>query len=291
VDLTALLLGIGATLCWALRWFWMKVGVGRMNWVDFGFLRPWMVLPLVAAYAGAVGGFTFGSGSLVLIALAAGVLNAFFGTGLYYYALSHGTMHESNILANTNPFWGVISAIIVLGEPATWPAFAAGALVLGGTYFLVRSPRNERRERNLRALLAALGTGILWGFTAAVPTKFCMSRGMNPVAFQFLFLSSGAVAWTLALLPRLIRRDVLITKAGARAALASSVSGLFVGWLLWLAALQRVPASSLSPLIGLVLLFATAMGVVFLKQPLNRRMVIGGALTVAGVTLISLLAR
>lgn len=261
-----------------------------MSWVGFGFLRPWMGLPFIVLYAWLSNGFVFGSPLLVLVGLGGGLLNAFLGTALYYYALSHGSMHETNILANTSPFWGVVGAILLLGEPARLVIFGAGALVLGGTYFLVRRRNEERQDRSLRALLAALAAGVLWGVSTAVPTKFCMDRGMSPIAYQLLFTCSAAFGWTLAVLPALCRRRMTFSRRGVWIAFLSAFFGLFAGWVLWLAALQRASASALSPLAGLTLFFAVLLGGLFLREPITRRIAVGATLVVAGVTLVSVLA-
>jgi drug/metabolite transporter (DMT)-like permease len=290
VSLVTVWLAIGATLSWALTWALMKAGVDRMSWVGFGFLRPWMGLPFILLYALATGGFSFVSPTAILAALGGGFLNAFLGTALFYYALHHGSMHETNILANTSPFWGVVSAIVVLGERATLVAFGAGGLVLAGTVFLVHRRDRSTHARSLPALLAALGAGIAWGFSTAVPTKLCVSQGMSPITYQLLFTAGGAVCWTLAALPGLARRTLIFTRKGVWIALVSSFFGLFAGWVLWLTALKQASASALSPLSGLTLLFATVLGVVFLRQPLTRRMIAGGVLVLAGVTLVSVLA-
>lgn len=291
MDLVTIALAVGATIAWALTWVLMKVGVDEMSWLGFGLLRPWIGLPLIGLYAWGTHGLFFGSADLVLVGLTGGVVNAFLGTALYYYALSHGSMHESNILANTGPFWSVVSAIVVLGEAARPVVLVAGVLVLGGTYFLVRRSRRDDRSRNLRALLAALGTGVLWGVSTAVPTKLCMDRGMDPAAYQLLFVVGAAFAWSIAVLPSLWRRRLRFTLRGVWIAFASSILGLVVGWVLWLTALQRADASALSPLTSLSLLFVVVFGVVFLREPINRRIVVGGTLTVAGVTLVSVLVR
>ena len=291
MDPLAILLAVGATLNWAVTWLLMKVGVDRMSWVGFGFLRPWMGLPFILLFAWATGGFVFGSPILVLVGLGSGVLNAVFGTSLFYYAHSHGTLHETNILANTSPFWGVVSAIVVLGEPARLVTFGAGALVIAGTIFLVRNQRGERERRNLRASLAALGAGVLWGFSIAVPTKFCMDGGMSPIAYQLLFTCSAAGGWSVVVAPSIWRRRLRFDRRSLWIAFASAFTGLFAGWVLWLVALQRIDASQLSPLNGLTLLFAVVLGVVVLRERITRRIVIGGALIAAGVTLVSIFAR
>jgi len=291
VNLVAAGLAVGATLMWGLTMLWMKLGVDRSNWRVFGFLRPWMGLPFIAVYAWATGGFEFGSPSLVWIGLAGGLVNAFLGTALFYIALSKGSMHETNILANTSPFWGVVGAIAVLGEPARWATFVAGALVIAGTVFLVRR-RAERKEGASRrpALAAALATGILWGITTTVPTKLCIDGGMSPVTYQLLFTVSAAAGWSGLLLPQLLRGRIRIERKDLGLAFLSSFFGLFVGWVLWLAALGHADASTLAPLNGLSLLFATLLGVLVLRERLTVRILIGGAFTVAGVTLVAVLA-
>ena len=287
MDLLTIVLAVGATLSWALTWLLMKVGVDRMSWVGFGFLRPWMGLLFIVLFAWATDGFVFGSPILVLVGLGGGLLNAVFGTALFYYAHSHGTLHETNILANTSPFWGVVSAILVLGEPARLVTFGAGALVAVGTIFLVRNRDGEGERRSLRASLAALGAGVFWGFTVAVPTKFCMDGGMSPIAYQLLFTGSAAAGWSVVAAPAIWRRRIRFDRKTLWIAFASAFTGLFAGWVLWLVALQRIDASALSPLNGLTLLFAVLLGALFLREPITRRVVIGGSLVAAGVTLVS----
>ena len=291
VDSVAIMLAIGATLCWGLTWLLMKIGVDRMSWIGFGFLRPWMGLPFILLFAWLTDGLAFGSSRLILVSLGGGLLNAVFGTAFFYYALSHGSMHESNILANTGPFWGVVSAILFLGEPARLVTFGAGALVIGGTYFLVRRRKGEDRRRSLRALMSALAAGVLWGFSGAVPAKYCLELGMSPIAYQLLFTCSAAVAWTLVALPGFRHGRLRFTRQDLAIALLASFFGLFVGWVLWLTALQRASASALSPLTSLTLLFAVILGALFLRERITLRIAVGGALVVAGVTLVSIFAR
>jgi len=291
LDLISVALVVAATFAWAVTWILMRMGVGRMHWIDFGFLRPLVSLPLVALYAWVTDGFVFGGTELILVGLAGGVLNAFVGTALFYYAHTHGAMHETNILANTGPFWGVVSAIAVLGEPARWATFGAGVLVIAGTILLVRGRPSKDAARHLPALLAATAAGVIWGFSSAVPTKFCMAGGMSPIAYQFLFTVAAVATWSLSIAPRAIRRKVRVGRQHLWVVVVSSVLGIVVGWVLWLAAIQRTDASLLSPLSGLTLLFAVVLGVVFFRERVTPKILAGGGLVIAGVTLVSVFAR
>lgn len=287
MTLAAAGLAVGATLMWGLTMLLMKLGVDRSSWMVFGFLRPWMGLPFIAAYAGFTGGLEFGSPSLIWIGLAGGFVNAVVGTALFYIALSKGSLHETNILANTSPFWGVVGAIAVLHEPARWVTLLAGLLVIAGTVFLVGRRKTAHEAHQVPALIAALVTGILWGITTTVPTKLCIDGGMSPVAYQLLFTISAAVGWSAVVVPRLLRGRVRIVRRDLGFAFLSSFFGLFVGWVLWLAALAHADASLLAPLNGLALLFATGLGVIVLRERLTVRILVGGAFTIAGVTLVS----
>ena len=284
-------LALGAAICWSSTWILMKAGVSEMNRTAFGVLRPWFGLLFILPLAGLLGGFRFGSPTLVLVGLASGFLNAYAGVGLFYYALSKGSLHRTNILSGTAPFWGALSAILVLGEPARWEALVAALLIVVGTSFLARRQPGELHQDSLRSTLAALAAGILYGFTAAVPSKYCLTNGMGAMAYQFVFILSAGIAWSLVALPKVLRRQLKFTRKGVWLALVSSFTGLFLGWVLWLMAIRQTDASVLAPFNGLTMLFAVLLGAMVFREKLTARIVVGGALTLAGVTLISVFVR
>ena len=185
MGLGTLGLAIGATLCWSSTWVLIKVGVDRMNLTAFGLLRTVSGLLFIVPFALITGGFTFGSVRLVWVAVGGGFLSAFLGSALFHYALSRGSMHESNILAGINPFWGVVGSILLLGEPVRWVSLAAATLVVLGTYFLVRRRKElVLLEHKLGPILAALATGMCYGFSSTVTAMTCMSQGMDAITYH-----------------------------------------------------------------------------------------------------------
>jgi len=285
----AILMTLGAALSWAVTAVFMKIGVTSMTRIGFAAVRPWLGLIFVLPYALLIGTLDFGSPRLVAIAIGGTFLNAVLGTALFYYAITHAPLHQASILSNTGPFWGVVSSVVVLGEPARPVAFAAAFLIVGGTYFLIERRKAGESARHLLPLVAALVTGVLWGFTAAVPAKYCLDNGMNPMAYQLLFTSSAGLLWAMIILPKLVQRSVRFTKRGMIVALISAFFGYFAGWILWLNALDLAPASLISPIGGTSVLFTVLLSIVFLKERLTRRAIAGGILVFAGVLLISLL--
>ncbi len=291
MDGITIALAVGACLCWALTWILMKLGVDLMDWVGFGALRSWAAVFFIVPYVLFMHDLTLGAPRVIGVAVGGSLLNAFLGTALFYYALAHGSVHESTILSNTNPLWGVISSIVFLGEGASWTAPVAATLAIGGASLLVHRTQEESGKSRTLPRLAALGAGILWGFTAAVPTKYCLNHGMSPSGYQAVYTSVAVVTWTLASAPKLTAIKKAFTKRALWVALVSSFFGIFASWLLWLAALGRVAASVLSPLQGLGLLFTVALGVMFLHERLTLRLVLGALLVVAGVSIVSILGR
>jgi transporter family protein len=291
VDGITIALAVGACLCWALTWILMKLGVDLMDWVVFGTLRSWAAILFIVPYVLLTHSLILGAPIVVGVAVGGSLLNAFLGTALFYYALAHGAIHESTILSNTNPLWGVISSVIFLGEGAGWTALVAAALVIGGASLLVHRTSEEPARSRTLPRLAALGAGVLWGFTGAVPTKYCLNHGMSPSGYQLIYTSVAIVAWTLASAPKLMAVKKAFTKRALWIALVSSFFGIFASWLLWLTALRRVEASILSPLQGLGLLFTVALGVVFLHERVTLRLALGGLLVVAGASIVSILGQ
>jgi len=284
----AILMTLGAALSWALTSVFMKLGVTSMTRIGFAAIRPWLGLLFVLPYALLIGTLDFGSPKLVAIAISGSLLNAVLGTALFYYAITHAPLHQASILSNTAPFWGVLSSVLVLGERARPVAFAAALLIVGGTYFLIERRKAGDSAHHVLPLLAALGAGALWGFASAVPAKFCLDNGMNPMAYHLLFTSGAGILWGIATLPKLVQRAVRFTKRGMIIALISAFFGYFAGWMLWLNALELAPASMVSPIGGTSVLFTVLLSIAFLRERPTQRAIFGGILVFAGVLLISL---
>ena len=286
----AILMALGAAFSWAITALLMKIGVHSMTRVAFGAIRPWIGLLFILPYAILTKDLAFGSWEVVVIAAAGSLTNSFFSTWLFYYAISHGPLHKASMLSSTGPFWGVAAAIIFLHEPVSVVTLAAAILVVVGAFLLSAGQDVDRSRAGLLPLIAALSSGVLAGFAAAIPTKYCLSHGMSPISYQIVFAASAGISWSLAALPKTLARKVKVTRKGMLVAVISAFFGFFAGWILWLTALERVPASVLSPISGTGTLFTVMLSVVVLRERLTRRTLLGGGLIFAGVMLIALLA-
>ena len=69
------------------------------------------------------------SPKLLIVAVLGGILDSFGGTLLHMIALKRSPAHEAVSLSNTAPFWGVVAAVVFLGESPQFASFAAAVLV------------------------------------------------------------------------------------------------------------------------------------------------------------------
>ena len=285
----AILLALGAAAAWAIGMTVAKPAVRAIDLVTYTVFRWILVASLAVGYGLLTGSLAFPGWYALSLAVLAGVLDCGFGGLLYMSAMTRTSAHKATTLSSTAPLWGVLGAVFVLGEPMLWQTFVSAALVVLGAVFLTERRRLGAGQSRWGGTLAML-TGLLWGFAETVPAKLALAAGMTPVTMLAVFAASGAIS--AAVLSPLLRRRTprRVTRRGFALAILSGVAGAFLGWLLWLYALQRAPASLVSPIRGSTLLFALLYSMIFLRERPRARAWIGIALVAAGVLLVSFLS-
>ena len=283
----AILLAISAAAAWAIGMTAAKPGVRHMDLVTYTLARWLLVSVLAFIYALVTQRLAFPGWWPVLLAAGAGILDSTFGGIFYLLAMERTSAHQTTTLSSTAPLWGVLGAILLLGEPLLWRIVIAAVLVIAGAVFLTERRRSAKPKAWLGAGFALI-TGMLWGFAETVPAKLALQKGMSPETLLLVFALSGALGM-FALLP-ILRPHIprRVERRGILFVLLSAIGGAFLGWLLWLHALNLAPASVISPVRGSTLLFAFLYSVLFLKERPTTRALAGIALVAAGVLLVSL---
>ena len=88
--------------------------------------------------------------------------------------------------------------------------------------------------------------------------------------------------------PRLLRIAPRYYRwSGLKYAIATSVTGLFLGLLLWYYALNQADASVLAPLRGSVVLFIFVWSLLFLNERPAGRAIFGAGLVAAGIAVVA----
>ena len=282
----AILLALTAALSWALTQTIAKIGLQRLDLVSYLFIRPLFALLFILPYGLFTSGFHFPSPELVGIAIFGGFTDAFAGTALYMFAIKKSSAHKAASLANTAPFWGVVTAVLLLGERPKLITFIAAILVALGAYFLVTRKGANSVDYSFWKPLAALGTGLLWGFAETVPAKYCLT----PITYQLILVSTAAVSWGSVAGLRSKNHQLQYPWRGLRIALFTSFTGFFLGWILWLSGLKLALASQLAPIRGgAMTLFAFILSILLIHERPSKHSFIGMLLILCGVFIVSIL--
>ena len=239
------------TLIWGYNWVVMKTAVQYASPFQFAALRTFL---------GALMLF------LVLILtkrplalkefptmLALGLLQTCGFTGLLIWALVSGGAGKTAVLAYTMPFWVMLFAWPMLGEKVQGWQWLAVAFALFGIV-LIFDPLHIKGDGF--SMFLALLSGISWAISAIVSKKLHQRApqldllnitawptllGSIPIIFFALVLPAPPIQWTHTFWLTIIYSIFL---SGSLA------------WVLWLYALQRLPAgvasmaSMLAPVIG-----------------------------------------
>ena len=284
----AILLATGAAIAWGLEIVLTKPALRYMDMFSYGAIRPFFALLFVIPFGLLTSAFAFPGWRLVGIAMVAGVLDSFVGSMLFFYAIKRTPAHTSSSLANTSPFWGVITSILILGERMQPVLIIAAVFVVLGAVFLV----NQKGEKSSHGFswnaLPALGSGVLWGVVETVPAKYCLTNGMTVMTFQVVLIASVGITWGIAALIRSRYTPLRFSRRGVAIALFTAILGFGGGWILWLSGVSMVPASLLSPVRGSMTLFTFIFSVVLLHERPSRRSALGALFVLCGVLLVSI---
>ena len=287
MNLLPIGLAAGASLFWAMSLVIDKIALKDTSIAVYATIRCLFGLLFLIPYVLLSGGLDFPEPKLILIAVIGGLLDSFVGAMLYFIAINRTTVHKAASLANTAPFWGVITAILFLGEKANLAIFLSAFLVVWGAYLLSKREENYS-DTSKWGLGLAHSAGFIWGICEVIPTKYCLNHGMSPLAYQFILIIAINIAWSLTVLINRAKRRLKCSIKGIKVAIFSGFFGSFLGWVFWLSALKMERASILSPVRGLVVLFAFSLSILFLKEKPTKRSFLGMAAVFTGVFLVGI---
>ena len=281
----AMLLALSSGATWAIGMTVAKPVLRHIDVLSYMLGRWLLVAPVALLYAVVTSTLGFTSWFAIGMAALAGFIDSTLGGFFYLMAMQRAPAYQTATLASTAPLWGVTTAILILGEPLRWEILVAAILVVSGAYFLVGRRLNIRSH--LTGSLFGLLAGFLWGFAETVPSKLALEHGLSPASLLFVFSCSGVV--TIALIAPFLRARFprRVNRTGVALTVLAGVGGAFLGWILWLSSLSLAPASLISPIRGSTLVFALIYSVLFLRERLTKRALVGVLFVLAGIVLVS----
>ncbi len=282
----AVLLAIAAGGTWAIGMTVAKPALRYIDVLSYMLGRWLLTAPIALLYAAVTSTLSFAGWYGVGMAVLAGFVDSTLGGFFYLIAMERAPAYQTATLASTAPLWGVTTAILLLGEPPRWEILVAVVLVVSGAFFLVE--RRPSIRGHAAGSVFALLAGLLWGFAETVPAKLALEHGLSPASLLFVFSCSGVV--TIALMTPLLRARFprRVNRTGVALTALSGLGGACLGWIFWLSSLNLAPASLISPIRGSTLVFSLIYSVLFLRERLTRRALLGALFVLAGVVLVSL---
>lgn len=269
-------------LIWGFNFIAIKVGLREFPPILFAFLRfaalALVLAPVLRLHRSQMG-------PLIIAAVLCGALNF----GLLFYGMARTDNVAAVAIASQlgMPFTTLLS-IALLGEVVRWRRWLGIALSFVGVMILGLDPGVMRQGVALVLVIASAFVGAL----GTISIK--RVHGVRPIELQAWF---AMASWpTLLLLTLWLEHGQLqaIRQASATAWLAMC----YVAFLSSLVAhtgyyhlIQRYPVSSVTPLTVLSPFFSVIFSVTLLGTQVTPRLLIGGAVTLAGVLIIAVRER
>jgi DME family drug/metabolite transporter len=279
-------LALASALCSAAATILISRGLLRYG----PYTGAWVNLIVGTACVWIAVGLTGGVGHPTLAGVAyfalAGLIGTVGGRLLRFISIETVGASISAALINLSPLVASALAIAVLGEHVTLPIVAGTLVIAGGTTLLSFGGRS--RGVRAAALVLPLMSAVCFG-VVAVLRKIGLS-GMGPVPGFAVNVTAALVAYTAFLVAS--RQSALMRCRGPSLGyfvLAGVAEN--VGVFLLLLALSYGTVSVVAPLASVSPIFVLVLSFFFLRgiEMLNRRIVVGTLLIVAGVYLITAL--
>jgi drug/metabolite transporter (DMT)-like permease len=226
--------------------------------------------------------------------IGSGVIGQAVGDTLYINALSFlGVTRTFPITNSAYPFLTFMLAVLLLGEHVAWTLPIGGALIVAGITWIVLEQRRSAAQdaiqvELLRGVTFALAAALCWA-TATVWLRG-QQGDLNAVGAASLRIPAASVAvWaTIAMTAR--STPVLpLRQLTPRSVAIVAVAGLLgtgVGSLLFIYSVQEIGAAKTAFLTTSAPIFALPMGMMFLSEKLTSRVLLGTAITIAGIWLV-----
>lgn len=249
-----------------------------------------IALLILAAATGRTSGAQDLSPQALFLMVGSMALGGGVGDSLYVTSMALVGVSRAYPISCTYPAITLVLAALFLDEPIT-PAVVAGmVLVIGGVMLISRPSGTGSRPTSARAhrtgVVLALLAAACWAGASIILSP--ATEGVDPIlvsavrlpALALIFWGLVGLRGTAGTLRTLSRKEWLTITLGG-------LVGMGVGSLLFVVALSHLGPTRTAILTSTSPLFAIPMTVLFMNERPSRAVLVGTAVTVAGVALVS----
>ncbi|MFH1820835.1 MAG: DMT family transporter [Methanobacteriota archaeon] len=287
MELLVVLLALGATLCWGMDQVLGKFVLRDLDVLTFNALRPAFAMIFVIPYALFFGQLSYGAIELIALVAFAGFIAEFLGVELYFYIIKRSTAHLVIPVGNSDPLWAALGAILLLSEEASSIVFISIAFVIIGTFFLSQESGWGLKQRWWKGVILAAFVAFLWGISMPI-TKYCLDSGMSMATAQTVRVTVSLFCCSALMFAK---RPSMKVKASVRTLKLTLLSGFlayFLGFMLWLQAMNMESANAIAPFLGGKAVFGFLFAILILREKFTKRSVLGMLSILLGMLLVSI---
>jgi O-acetylserine/cysteine efflux transporter len=274
-----LLLLIGMNLIWGLNLISSKIGVGQFPPIFFTALRfgslALFLVPMLKIHRGQMTNLF----AAALLTGPAAFALLFAGIFLTEDAATVAVATQMSV-----PF-STLMSVLFLGETIRWRRTMGIVLAFSGIVIISFDPR-------VFAYWEGLALVVCSSFVSSLGLIFLKRlKGIKPLELQsWIALAGGSILLVLSLILEAGQMTAIrnATWEGWGALFFTTVMSSLIAHTAWYFLVSRYPVTSLSPLTLLSPLFGIFFGVTLLHDQLTARMLVGGAVTLAGVLIVVL---
>jgi len=282
------LASLGAAMAWAVTSLLARSLMPELGSVAINAIRSTiggvLLVAWVLATAG-VGAFTaISAGAWALLTLSI-VIAIAIGDTVFFESTRALGLGRAMTISTTYPLGAAAIAAVFLGEPITLPV-ATGALVTLAGLVLIVAPWAERPPEE--RFWFGVGTAALASLAWAVSTVLVKPplAEMDAVTAQAIRLPLAAAA--LAPWARSAPGALALASRGARVRIAVLGVLTSVSSVMFVAGVKHAGVAVASVLSSTAPMFAIPLAVIFLGERLTSRVLLGVAVTVAGIAILQL---
>jgi drug/metabolite transporter (DMT)-like permease len=186
----------------------------------------------------------------------------------------------------SGPLLAVVLAIVVLGERPSWLVLAGAAVVIAGVMVIGFAGGRERARGNRAGILYGLVVGVMIAIYTLWDASAVTVGDMPPVGLYW-----GSVVFQLVLLaPSALRRWPETRQVARRHWIAVLLFGILspLAYILILIAIQSAPVSIVAPAREVSVVLVGLAGWLLFREPHPLQRLLGAAIVLAGVALLTL---
>jgi len=291
------LAALGAAVSWAIAPIMYRKALANTSPVSANIVRCvtnaaiMMILLFTLGMGGALASLPLW---VIIVTIFSGLIGLGLGDTLYMTGLKSIGVSRAVPLASTYPLFGLVWAVLLLGEPLSLLAVVGAVVILLGIWLLSRRKDEETSKAKGKTLMIgvifSLMTAVIWSVSITL-MNVVVSNGITglPENYAITTIRITSIALFLGVTAPFIDKSRGFMKIRRNGIALLCVGGLVanaLGWLLMnysflsLPVAQAIPISSTSPL------FATLAGYLLFQEKTTRWSVSGAIAIIVGIVLI-----